>query len=214
MTYGLSHTLTYLWKGQSVARIAMNTALAEKTISGRTVDIGGGRSPDYFAYIKQQSGTTIEAVDGTLSGIDFEIDTLPFAVDTIDSILLCNVLEHIYNHTFLLSECHRILKRSGHMVGFVPFMVGFHPDPADYFRYTAPALVRLLETAGFTEIMVSPVGGGPIIASLNLVLLSIPRPFRPLLYLLLMPWDRLFILLRPNAQARTPLGYCFEGRKP
>jgi hypothetical protein len=38
-------------KGQSIARIMMNNDLRNYSISGKTLDIGGGRRPDYFKYL-------------------------------------------------------------------------------------------------------------------------------------------------------------------
>jgi SAM-dependent methyltransferase len=203
-----------LWRGESVARVALNHALASKHIEGRVADIGGGRDPAYLAYLQQKEGTVVEPVDGSITHIDFETDPLPYKDGGVDTVLLCNILEHIYNHRFLLDECARILRPDGAVIGFVPFMVGFHPDPQDYFRYTETALKRLFAEAGFEQVVIENVGSSPLFTNLNTIILSLPRPIRPFVYLWYAPWDWLFLKLRPQAAARTPLGYMFEARKP
>lgn len=209
MRYGLGHTLKKLAGGQSLARIYMNVALADERITGKTVDVGGGRSPDYFSYLAHDAEASVEAVDGSTSNINFETDRLPYDDGAVDTALMCNILEHIYHHGFLLSEAKRVLRSGGHLVGFVPFWVGYHPDPHDYFRYTKEALQLMLTDAGFSTIKVRSVGGGPFRASFNTIALSLPRFLRPVVYLLFVPFDSLMLKIRPHAKERYPLGFVF-----
>jgi len=208
--YGIIHTLQHLLGGQSLARIRMNVALASERISGHAVDVGGGRSPDYVRYLAQDVDTKIEPIDGSISGIDFENDPLPYGDGAVDSVLMCNILEHVYNHAALLTEARRILRSRGRLVGFVPFWVGYHPDPHDYFRYTAEALTRMLTDAGFSNLRIVPVGDGPFLANFNTISLSFPRIARPLLYLPYAVLDSLMLFLRPRARNRFPLGFMFS----
>lgn len=202
-------TLAALLAGQSLARIYMNRALEAETIRGRVVDVGGARDPDYFAFLQQEAVTSIEPLDGKISGINFEMDPLPYVAGTVDTVLLCNVLEHVYNHHFLLREVRRVLGPTGHLVGFVPFWVGYHPDPHDYFRYTNEALTRMLGDAGFADATVRPLVAGPILANFNTIVLSLPRLARPVAYLWYALWDRAFVMVRPESARRNPLGYVF-----
>lgn len=199
-----------LFVGQSLARILMNEALAHETLHGRVVDVGGGRHPDYFDYLGRTADVQVDVVDGTLSGIDFEKDPLPFGDAYADTILLCNVLEHIYNYQFLMQQVYRVTKQGGHLIGFVPFWVGYHPDPHDYFRYTKESLKRLLAEVGFKDITIVLVGRGPILANFNTLVLSLPRILRPVAYVWYAVFDALFLLMRPNSRARNPLGYQFS----
>jgi SAM-dependent methyltransferase len=190
----------------------MNTTLANKTIRGRVVDIGGGRSPDYFSYLKTENDTAIEVSDLSISPIDFEKDALPYASGSIDTVLMCNILEHIYHHNHLLGEARRILCPEGELVGFVPFGVGYHPDPHDYFRYTHEALSKMLIEAGFENITIMRIGGGPFTANFNTIVLSLPRFLRPVLYVPYIVLDRFFLFLRPHSAVRYPLGYIFTAK--
>lgn len=207
--YSLSHTLSKLYAGHSIARILMNTGLAQKTIAGLVVDVGGARHPDYFDYLQSSHDTRIEPLDGMLSGINFETDPLPYADGAVDTVLMCNLLEHMYNHRFLLGETYRILKHEGTLVGFVPFWVGYHPDPHDYFRYTPEALEKLLTEAGFIAVTIQAIGGGPLMANFNTIGLSMPRILRPVVYLWYAFFDLLYLKLRPKSKERNPLGFIF-----
>ena len=212
--YSLGHTLSRLYGGQTIARVLMNRALAEEKISGLTVDVGGGRHPDYFSYLQVAPDTRIEPLDLSLNDIDLEKDALPYASASVDTVLMCNILEHIYHHQHLLTEAWRVLRPEGSLIGFVPFWVGYHPDPHDYFRYTDEALHKLLDEAGFVGIEVKRVGRGPFIANFNTIMLSFPRVVRPFLYLWYAGLDCLFMWLRPNSVKRFPLGYVFMATLP
>lgn len=211
-SYGTIHTLRKLYAGQTLCRILMNTALANEKIRGRVVDIGGGRSPDYFSYLQSEDGTTIEASDLSLGSIDFEKDSLPHTSGTVDTVLMCNILEHIYHYAHILNEARRILRPNGTIIGFVPFWVGYHPDPHDYFRYTHEALSKMLVEAGFEDIEIKHIGGGPFAANFNTLVLSLPRVLRPILYISYILLDRFFLFLRPRSAVRFPLGYIFTAK--
>ena len=190
----------------------MNIAFSRMTIRGSVLDVGGGRNPDYFEYFTTES-TSIEAIDASLTGIDFETDTLPYPSGSTTTVLLVNVLEHVYHYRFLLTEIARVLANDGILVGFVPFWVGYHPDPHDYFRYTAEALQRILAESGYVDIQIEPLAVGPILANFNTIVLSLPKPIRPVAYLWYACANRLFVGLRPKSGERNPLGYVFTARR-
>lgn len=198
-----------LYKGQSLARIQMNLVCRKFTLHGKVVDVGGGRRPDYFEHFTRHGDVQVDMVDGSESGIDFEQDALPYASGSVDTVILCNVLEHVYRYDHLLREVRRALVPSGTLIGFVPFWTGYHPDPHDYFRYTHEALARMLSDAGFGNVHIRTVGDGPVLANFNTIVLSVPRFLRPLLYFWYAGWDALFLVLRPGSRARNPLGYLF-----
>jgi SAM-dependent methyltransferase len=203
------HTAYCLLRGQTLTRIHMNLALSKETLQGHVVDIGGGRNPDYFSYF-QQKDARVETIDQSISGIDFEQDALPFNDKSVDVVILCNVLEHIYHYDFLLAEIRRILKPNGRCVGFVPFWVGYHPDPHDYFRYTHECLKRIFTETGFDIMYIDSIGSSPILANFNTIVLSVPKIVRPILYGFYFIADQVFLRLRPRSKERNPFGYVFS----
>jgi SAM-dependent methyltransferase len=155
----------------------------------------------------------VDIVDGAFQKINFETDALPYADGAYDTVVVCNVLEHIFNHRFLTNEMYRVLKQGGGLVGFVPFLFQYHPDPHDYFRYTKEALTRVLKDAGFRDVAVTEIGGGPFFVNYNTLSLSMPRVIRIVLFPLYALLDWIFLKLRPQARERYPLGYLFTAKK-
>jgi SAM-dependent methyltransferase len=196
-------------------RACMNSALSEFTLEkGTVVDLGGGKDPSYFQYLKGVADTTVSNIDkqhavGSAKDIDFEKDALPYANESVDQILMLNVLEHIYHHTFFVGESLRILKKGKTVIGFVPFLINYHADPHDYFRYTDEALRMIFTDAGFSKVDIRPLGQGPFAVNFNTLASFMPRALNfvlwPSHYLL----DLLFVWLKPSLRKRFPLGYLF-----
>ncbi|HVM73367.1 MAG TPA: methyltransferase domain-containing protein [Candidatus Paceibacterota bacterium] len=202
-----------IYGGQSLARILMNRGFRAYALRGRVVDVGGGRDPNYFDYFNTTAMTSKEAIDASLSAIDFENDSLPYNDESVDTVVCANVLEHVFNHRHLIVEMHRVLKSTGTLVGFVPFLIQYHPDPHDYFRYTKEALVRLFTDAGLVDVRVETIGGGPFAVNFNNIMLSMPRQIAALFFFIYWPLDCVFLKLRPAARGRYPLGFIFSAKK-
>lgn len=205
-------------KKKSLARALFNAELPAISLRGRVLDVGGGRNQDYLEFLNRNMDVSVETVDIVLKQqggkkADFEKDPLPFQVNVFDYILIFNVLEHIYNYHFLVRETHRVLKDGGRMVGFVPFLVPYHPDPRDYFRYTKEALQKILESDGFRDVHVKEVGRGPFAVNYNNLVLSLPLFVRVVILPLAYCADSVFLFFRPKAREKYPLGYLFTGKK-
>ena len=89
----------------------------------------------------------------------------PFPDATFDNIFHTQVLEHIYRDELFLSECKRVLKSGGRMFFTVPFQARYHYIPHDYRRYTPAALEIMLTTAGFRDVVVTPMGNDITVAA-------------------------------------------------
>jgi len=133
---------------------------------GSLLDCGAGNVPFYGVYKDLVSDITCTDWGSShhdLQHIDREVDLskkLPFDDSTVDTILLTDVLEHLSNPQLLLSESERILRKSGHVLIFVPFLYWIHEQPFDYFRYTKYALTNLIESSGLISVEIYPYGGG------------------------------------------------------
>lgn len=84
---------------------------------------------------------------------------LPLKDAFADTVLLADVLEHIYRPQALLAEVFRVLRPGGVLLLNTPFMYWVHEAPHDYYRYTPHALRRMAEDAGFEPVAVDAVGG-------------------------------------------------------
>jgi SAM-dependent methyltransferase len=140
---------------------------------GRLIDLGCGSVPLYEAYRRYVSDNTCVDWKETAHPschLDEECDLnqrLPFADGSFDTILLSDVLEHVYQPMHLWNEMSRIAVRGGRVILNVAFYYGLHEAPHDYFRYTEHALRRMSADSGFSVVLLEPVGGIPdVIADL------------------------------------------------
>lgn len=206
--------LKEILKGKSFVRALFNRELRNYKIKGRVLDIGGGKHQDYLEIIKKEENIFLETVDivfknGTGTIVDFEKDNLPFGDLIFDQVLVFNVLEHIYNYNFLITQVNRVLKKKGTLFGFTPFLVNYHPDPNDYFRFTKEALRKILEDNNFKNINIIEIGRGPFAVNFNNILLSLPIIARIIIFPFFYFMDYVFITFRPKIRQRYPLGYIF-----
>lgn len=65
--------------------------------------------------------------------------------DNVLSLVICQeVLEHVDRPFDAIAEFHRILKADGELVLQLPFVIGYHPGPTDYWRFSTEAYDILL----------------------------------------------------------------------
>jgi SAM-dependent methyltransferase len=83
---------------------------------------------------------------------------LPFKNECFDVVFASNILEHLYRPQEAIREYARVLKSGGKLIGAVPFFIGVHQSPYDFFRYTHFALEQMLHEAGFQSVRVVPLG--------------------------------------------------------
>src|SRR5580692_1267178 len=80
------------------------------------------------------------------TAVDFEFHQvapnapLPFAADTFDLVISCDVLEHVEHIEQSLDEIRRVLRTGGSFIGFVPAEGG--PGPHALFRLLDPNIYR------------------------------------------------------------------------
>ncbi len=203
-----------IWKGKSVTRAFLNYRLRQEILHGQTIDIGGGKNADYISFMKKSDDcklVTFDIKSGAM--VDFEKDRLPAADGTYDTVLFLNVMEHIYHHQHIANEVLRIVKPGGQLIGFVPFLMWYHADHRDFFRYTHEALEKILTTAGAKDCTIEIVGAGPFIAASHMVLQSFPRVLRVPLFLVHWSFDVVYRFLKKQDTRAYALGYLFRVNK-
>lgn len=137
----------------------------QKYLKNDLLDLGCGQVPYYGIYKNNISSVT--CVDWAVTNkehdyLDFTMDLnedLKITDGQFDSVLLADVLEHIYNPKELISEISRVLRPNGNLVVFVPFYYWIHSEPHDYHRYTEFALRRMTEECGLEILKLEPYGG-------------------------------------------------------
>lgn len=73
-----------------------------------------------------------------------------------DYIICTQTMEHIWDYKAALSTCYAASAPHGYFIICTPFMYPYHysarnPNEEDYWRFTAPALAKILKEAGWRK---------------------------------------------------------------
>jgi SAM-dependent methyltransferase len=80
---------------------------------------------------------------------DFDLLNPPHDVPSFDVVFCEQVLEHVADPRVAICTLLDITRPGGTLIVNTPFMIKFHPDPVDYWRFTPDALRQILEEGGF-----------------------------------------------------------------
>ncbi|MEK7093330.1 MAG: methyltransferase domain-containing protein [Patescibacteria group bacterium] len=166
----------------TILRKEEHRVLRSIRLSGSILDLGGDKRSEYQKLFPgEYSIKTANMSDESEPDIRCDLEKpLPVKDASYDGVLLINVLEHIFEYRRLLEESARVLKSKGKIVVVVPFLFPYHPSPNDFHRYTSSALERALESAGFSDITVAPLGSGVFAVRWVLIERLLPAPLRAL----------------------------------
>lgn len=135
---------------------------------GTIVDYGCGSSP--YKYMFRGNDTDYIAVDiGKNPEADMLIgegEKIKMKDGSVDIVLSTQVLEHVDDVRFYLSESARILKKNGYLFLSTHGIWPYHPYPIDCHRWTKTGLEREIIRHGFTVIADTPILG-PVAASVQ-----------------------------------------------
>jgi SAM-dependent methyltransferase len=147
-------------------RKAINTSVRIFTESfepsGPVVEIGSlylqgyEKISDLRRYFKGEEYIGCDMRQGL--GVDRieDAQALSFADNSIGTVILLDVLEHLPYPQKAIEEAHRVLCDNGILVLSVPFSYRLHGFPSDYWRFTANGIHILL--SGFTDKIVFSLG--------------------------------------------------------
>lgn len=133
---------------------------------GDLLDVGCGTVPFYNLYKPYVSSITCadwENCEHNVSHVDFFVDLnkdLKIKDNSYDTILLTDVLEHIYEPKKLLKQLYNILRKDGVLIINTPFAYWEHEMPFDYFRYTEFFYQKVAEELGFKVRIIHKIGNG------------------------------------------------------
>jgi SAM-dependent methyltransferase len=84
-------------------------------------------------------------------GIDYvaRAESIPLPDCSIDLVVTQETLEHVEDPFKAMQEIFRVLKPGGTIYLQLPFIIGYHPGPTDFWRFTREGIVRLVEVTGF-----------------------------------------------------------------
>lgn len=154
---------------------------------GILLDLGCGTVPYYKIYKEQVD--EIICIDWVNSHhenihLDYNADLnkgIPLHDNSVDTILLTDVLEHISKPHILIEEISRVLRNGGKLILGVPFMYWLHEVPFDFHRYTKYQLVELCENNSLNILFLEEVGGALTIIS-DIIAKNLPSIFASKLF--------------------------------
>lgn len=125
----------------SFNRIAMYAGLAAKlhgTDLGDVVEFGGS-NPALSRLLTYRSwNVTPNYPKVDITNLD------RYTTNSIDTVVLDNILEHVVDPAGALRECARVLRPGGHFIAAVPFLLPVHAIPDDFTRWTRHGFRNLL----------------------------------------------------------------------
>jgi SAM-dependent methyltransferase len=160
----------------------------------------------------------LDLVPGPTVRVCASAELLPFPDAVFDLVLSQEVLEHVRDPFQAVREMKRVLKDGGILYLQVPFIIGYHPGPTDFWRFTKEGICEMVQQAGLTcrdlKMAVGP-GTGFYRIVVEFTALSVARlwavfysPVKAISALLFYPLKWLDPFLEGSPQAdRIPGGY-------
>jgi SAM-dependent methyltransferase len=133
----------------------IENCIKENVVGTIVLDIGCATKwpvkllPSSYYYIGIDFLNTAEKWYKTQPDVYGDAQKLPIASNSIDSVLLLDVLEHLQNPDQALNEIFRVLKTNGVLILQVPFLYPIHDAPCDYRRWSKFGLHEMASQHGF-----------------------------------------------------------------
>lgn len=204
------------WRGKTLDRILLNYYLRRVELSGDILDLGSSsKQASYNRFIKYKEPYKIKYTDLYKNTDDPEIINLdlekefPIAENSFDNITCFNVLEHIYDYDNLISESYKVLKPEAKFIGSVPFLVNYHADPNDYWRYTWQTLERIFVSNGFKVSKIIVLSFGPLSAGFSQIEFMFPKIVKVFILYINIFLDNIIVKFKKFLKFKHPLGYVF-----
>ena len=124
-------------KDYSASDVVLNIGSGPKSLRSDVIDV------DIFPYLNVN--------------LLADAGRLPLADHSVDAVICESLIEHLPEPAKLINEVYRILKPGGRIYFTVPFMIGFHSSPNDFYRWTDQGLMLLFKN--FNDIKVDAFYG-------------------------------------------------------
>lgn len=210
-------------RGKNIGRVLLNRAVERNVkLEGITLDMATTKRMSYYRFMDTSKGriftADFEKTENVSVVLNLEED-LPFKNNSVDNIILFNIIEHIYNPHKLLEEVHRVLKKNGKLYASIPFMTYYHPSPTDYNRYTKEKLERMFSK--FSIETIETAGGFFTVFNYNFTtyfldavkIKYLKNMISYILYVLSQAFDRKMVKIKRDYMEKFPLHYFIVAKK-
>jgi SAM-dependent methyltransferase len=197
---------------------AVHRLLNQIGSGGRGLNVGAGSSQLHPALIN------VDIVPGPTVEVCASVELLPFPDETFDLVVSQELLEHVRDPFQAMQGMKRVLKKGGVIYCQVPFIIGYHPGPTDFWRFTRQGIRELVEKSNLECLEVDlAVGAGTgfyriaveflaVFASRFASLLYLPAKGAFALILYPLKWLDTFLSQSPEVD-RIPGGYLVIARR-
>lgn len=153
-------------------------ALDSNYIKGNVCDFGAGTAK-YKSMIIKKSANYIATDVFPNENIDIvcDVEKSPLKDGEFDTVICTQVLEHTKHPWLVAQEIYRILKKDGIIIVTAPFLVPYHPDPEDNYRFTPSGMETLFKDAGF-KILEADFYGNQYVVILEMFHFHFVNPYK------------------------------------
>jgi SAM-dependent methyltransferase len=136
-------------------REAVHRLLNQIGSGSRGLNVGAGSSQLHPALIN------VDIVPGPTIDVCASVERLPFPDEFFDLVVSQELLEHVRDPFRAMQEMRRVVKKGGVIYCQVPFIIGYHPGPTDFWRFTRQGIRELVEKANLEcQEVTTAVGAG------------------------------------------------------
>ena len=211
------------FRRKSLNRILQEIYVQKKIANGNVIEFGAekGSSKNFINHIKKKDLINIIYSDKYPKDNQTRIEDLEKKLtldsNSLDAVIIFNVLEHVFDVKNAFIEINRCLKQdSGKIIGSTPFIHRVHGAPNDYNRYTKQFIEKILELTNFKNIKVENLGFGPFTSAYTILfdyLKLIPFLNNIILTLCLIIDKIINFFVKTETSDIYPITICFSGAK-
>ncbi len=120
---------------------AIKHILDSMPVNGVGLNIGSGKTKidSRIKNMEISPGPDIDYVG--------DVEKIPTDKEEFDIVISQEVLEHVKNPWKAMNEIQRVLKKNGLAYIQLPFTIGFHPCPKDYWRFSKEGIAELITSS-------------------------------------------------------------------
>jgi len=120
---------------------AVHRLLNQMGSCSRGLNVGAGSSELHPSLLN------VDIVLGPTIEVCASVEHLPFPDERFDLVVSQEVIEHVRDPFRAMQEMRRVLKKGGVLYCQAPFIIGYHPGPTDFWRFTRQGIHELVEKA-------------------------------------------------------------------